>query len=196
MRLNKRFLIAGVVYAAVLVAIVAVYGLSLETVELAAFSAILLYVSLTDIDSLTVPNGCIVAAIAVRAAYLLIALALGRVSLADCGYYLASSVAIGAVLIAMVLFADKLFGRESMGGGDLKLYAVAGFYFGWQQGIFVIVLSCLLGVAGSALLRRPEGNAPSSVLHRVFPLAPAIAASCAVAMLAGGPIVAWVFGAV
>jgi len=109
-------------------------------------------------------------------------------------YYVASAFGIGIALIVVVLVADKVFGRESMGGGDLKLYFVAGLYFGWQQGLFLVILSCIIGIIVAAVSARPssekDGQA-SGVLGHAIPFGPSIAAACIVTMLVGKPFVTW-----
>ena len=198
-KVSARYPITEIVCAVVFVAITAVYGLSLETVELLAFAGILLFLSLTDIDAYLVPNGCVVAALAVRVVYLAIAFACGWMDLATIGYYVASAFGMGVVLLVVVLVADKVFGRDSMGGGDLKLYFVAGFYFGWQQGIFLVILSCIIGILVAVLAPRaeeptPEGvpqDDPGSTLRRVIPFGPSIAAACIITMLVGNQIISW-----
>ena len=94
---------------------------------------------------------------------------------------------LGALIMAM----DWISGAESMGGGDLKLYALAAFYFGWERCLVIIGVSCILG-ALTALLppTRAEGagNAerPSGYLKRSAPFGPAIALVCMVVALTEG----------
>lgn len=186
--LRKGSLIIAIISAAVLVSVVAVHGVSLETVELLAFAGILLYSSLTDLQDRRIPNACIIAALAVRAVYLTLALAFGWLDAQAIGYYVFSACAIGLALVVMVLAADRVFGRESMGGGDLKLFFVAGFYFGWQQGLVVVLLSCVFGIV-IGLLGKPDDEGASSgeggFLKRTLPFGPPIAAACFVVMLIG-----------
>ena len=222
--ISARYPATELVSAAAYVAIVASFGLSLETLEMLAFASILLFLSLTDIDDFTIPNGCIAAALGVRAAYLAITFALGQTGAGDIAYYAGSALAVGVALVVVVLIADKAFGRPSMGGGDLKLFVVAAFYFGWQQCLFLVIVSCVLGIASSLLLPAREvapGNAeapgdteapgaaapaspraaapavpgqPDSVLKRSFPFGPSIAVACLVTMFAGPQFVSWYLG--
>ena len=180
-------LVIGVVVA---VAVAVVHGLTLETVELIAFAGILLHASLVDLRERRIPNSCIIAVLAVRIAYLIAALAFGWLDLQAIGYYVFSACAIGVALIAIALIADKMFGRESMGGGDLKLFFVAGLYFGWQQGLAVVLLSCVFGIAVGLLVGRNDGeyNGDQELLKRAIPFGPPIAAACIVVMIGGGPV--------
>lgn len=198
-KVSARYPATEVVCALAFAAIVAMHGLSLETVELLAFAGILLFLSLTDLDDYLIPNGCIIAALAVRAVYLAVAFALGQIDLPTIGYYVLSAFGMGLALVIIVLVADKVFGRDSMGGGDLKLFFVAGLYFGWQQGLFLVIVSCVIGIVGGALFSRNQGETPDGVpdnegqtaLRRAFPFGPAIAVACVITMLIGEPLISW-----
>ena len=187
-KVSARYPITELVCAAVFAAITARYGLTLETVELLLFASVLLFLSLTDIDDFVIPNGCIIVALAVRVAYLLASWALGTTTPDAIVYYLASAFGVGIALLVVVLVADRAFGRESMGGGDLKLYFVAGLYFGWQQGLLLVIVSCIFGIAVAAISARSSGV---SMMKRSIPFGPSIAAACLVTMLVGNPLVTW-----
>lgn len=138
------------------------YGFSIETIELIAFSGILLYLSLVDLDSYIIPNACILAAIAVRITYLLVAwLAFGADIAALIIPCLIGAAVLGGGVLVVALVMDRVLGRESMGGGDIKLFAVAGFYFGWQQGILLLIVSCIVGIAMALLVAPAPASAPA-----------------------------------
>ena len=50
-----------------------------------------------------------------------------------------------------VAIGDKVLDRPTMGGGDIKLFFAAGLYFGWQQGLFLIIVACIIGILVSLL---------------------------------------------
>ena len=193
-KVSVRYPLAEVVCAVAFVAIVAVYGLSLETVELLAFAGILLFLSLTDLDERIIPNGCIIAALAVRFVYLAAAFAMGTLTVDALVYYLASAFGIGIALLVVVIVADKVFGRESMGGGDLKLYFVAGLYFGWQQCLFLVILSCVIGIVAAVVTSKAGPDGEGGIMGHAIPFGPSIAAACVVTMLVGQPFVGWYVG--
>ena len=191
-KVSARYPITEIVCAAVFVGIVAKYGLTLETVELLVFAGTLLFLSLTDLDDYIIPNGCIIVAVLARAVFLGVSLAMGTISLDGVLFYLFSGLGMGAVLVIVVLVADKVLGRESMGGGDLKLYAVAGFYFGWQQGLLLVIISCIIGIAVALL--SPGGDDGEGALKRTIPFGPSIAAACVITMFIGDPLITWYLG--
>ena len=178
-RISVRYLVAEVVSAITFVAIVATYGPSLESMELLAFSSILLFLALVDIEKRIIPNGCIALAIAVRAIYLAISFVQGTITASGIAYFAASAFGMGITLLAVVLLADWMFGQASMGGGDLKLFFVAALYFGWQQGLFLIMASCVFGIATAVVASRlsppAPSNAPGAHESQSVVLAPTIA---------------------
>lgn len=203
------------------VSILCVYDISLESLELMAFASILLVLSLTDLDDYVIPNGCIIAAIVVRVLYLVAMNFLSGVStwqlFVNCAI---SAAVVGAALTAVVLVMDKVLGRESMGFGDVKLLAVASFYFGWRVTLFLIIVACVLGIivglVGQSHARAEENaedegegadseadeDADSEVEDdadlaadaHLIPWGPSIAAACWATMLVGANVVLWYMG--
>ena len=204
--ISFRYPAAELACAAAFIAILAVYGATLEAVQLMAFSAILLFLTLTDIDRHLIPDGCIIAAVAVRAAYI------AAVAISGAGDWVALAVssliggnALGLGVLVIVLIGDRVLGRPSMGWGDVKLFAVAGLYFGWIQGIFLVAVACVFGLVFavvSMMQSEPEDgddtgsgaeDDPDGMLSngKMIPFGPSIAAACIVTMLVGKAAVGW-----
>lgn len=98
-----------------------------------------------------------------------------------------SGAAVLLVLLAVVLVMEKIMKTEVMGGGDLKLFAVLGLYFGWQQGIFLVLVSCVLGLAAMALAGRLKKRTQTR-------FAPILYLSAWLTALAGAPVIEWYLG--
>ena len=69
-------------------------------------------------------------------------------------------------------------------GGDVKLFFVTGLYMrsAWEV-LFFLILSCVLGIAGSVISRREK-----------IPFGPAIAAACFCMLLYGDIWTQWYTG--
>lgn len=213
-RVPARYPATELLCAVVYVSIVWTYGLGIEALELVAFASVLLVLSLTDLDSYIIPNATIVACVLIRAAYLACLFATGQPGAGDAlTGSLIGAVATGVPLVILVLVMDRVLGRESMGGGDLKLYAVAGLYFGWQRCILLVIVSCVLGIVLGMLGPRPAGDAAlaaegaddsedgqaagteaTSRASQPFPFGPAIALACWLTMLFGDAVLGWYLG--
>ena len=59
----------------------------------------------------------------------------------------------GSVLWVLALLSPYLFGKEGMGGGDIKLLAMIGAFLGWQSVLMTLVFASVTGaVVGSSLM--------------------------------------------
>ena len=153
------------------------FGASLEAAQFIALAMLLAKASVEDLRTRTIPNRCVIGALAVRVLYFAVLGAAGRLQVSDVGYFVASGLGTGAVLVAFSLAYERVTGREGMGGGDVKLYAVAGFYLGAWGAAYVIALSCAFALLAGLLA--PRGSSEGSRLQRTMPFGPAIAAALA-----------------
>lgn len=197
-RVSVRYPITELVCCALFVSVALVYGPTLECLELIGFSSVLLVLSLTDLDDYVIPNPTIVVAIAIRVAYLVATSVMAGTSvLAALGESLLGGVLVAVPVLVLSLVMDVVLGRESLGGGDVKLLFVAGMYFGWQRCLFLVLLSCVLGIVFAALGDRghkeKEDDGTITGGH-LIPFGPAIAVACWVTMLVGTPVLTWYLG--
>ena len=171
--------------------LIVVYGLTLEAAQLIVILALLAYVSWNDLRTRTVPNRCIVAAAAVRFAYFAGIALIGRLSLGELGYYVASGLSIGVAMLVFALVFEYVTGREGVGGGDVKLYALAGLYLGVGPASMVIFLSCVFallmnafGIIGDRGIEQEASESHTERLTHAMPFAPAISLAFSLVMLA------------
>ncbi len=177
-----RYLVSGAVLCFAYVALAVRCGLSARLFELGCFAAVLLFLSHTDLEMRTIPNECLVLAAVVRLVYLVCECFSGACDVFAIAGYLLGAAAVGAFLLLFTDVVSKLTGIDSMGGGDLKLYCVAAFYFGWAQGLVVIALSCFFVLVGAAVLALC-GRGGGKLRGRTLPFGPSISAACLAMML-------------
>ena len=91
----------------------------------------------------------------------------------------------GAAILGITLVMDRVLGKESLGGGDIKLLAVVGLYFGFIGTLFVVILSCIAGLVFNIAAKRRE---------RAFPFGPWIAAAAVAMLFVGEPLINWYRG--
>ena len=210
-RVSARYPATEILCATIYVSLLLTYGLALQTVELIAFSSVLLVLSLTDLEAYVIPNVTIVAAIAIRLLYVVVG---GVVGIHDLGATLATTliggVAVVVPVLLLTLVMDRVLGRDSLGGGDVKLLFVAGLYFGWQQCLFLLIVACVIGIVFGALGARQtqasdEGNEgiddeqsdaqdQAKAEAHLIPFGPAIALACWITMLVAPQVLTWYFG--
>lgn len=180
-KIPKTCPIAELVCGLVFLSLVWRYGLGWEGARLLLFACVLLTAALTDLDAMEIPDR-------LHAASIFIWLALLPLdSQPHAAFFsgLLGACLVCVPLLGVVLLADKALGRETMGGGDLKLLFTTGLYFGWAGNLLLLITACLVGLV-FALVARAGG--------RAFPFAPAIAIAAWLVMLAGQPVLDWYFG--
>ena len=90
--------------------------------------------------------------------------------------------AIFVPLLLFILLMDWLLQKETMGGGDLKLFFVVGFIFGTMQALLVLFLACMIGILWQIglYLRRQD---------KLLPFGPSIALASWVVVLYGEQLI-------
>jgi len=159
------------------------HGLSLWTVGCMVFTVLLLAIALIDLETGIIPNGLLLAGIITFVLFGLLDGGLSRLVQGALGGLTAS-----VPLLILVLIMDKVLKRDSMGGGDIKLFFTAGLYLAWKEALFLLILSCVIGIVfGLALRKRfhDEENPDA------FPFGPAIVLAAVVSMLWAQPATAW-----
>lgn len=143
------------------------------------FVCVLFLLSLVDLEIMEIPDGCILVGIGVWAAFLPF---LGNASSAlKSG--IPAMLIFGGGMLLLSLAMDKLLGKESMGGGDIKLIGMSALYLGVVKSLFMLILSCLLGL--------PMSFQAKNTQDKHFPFGPAIAGAVFVMLLWGDRLTAW-----
>lgn len=118
------------------------FGISLLLVKYIFLFSVLIVVSFIDIEHYIIPNRVIIAALAAGVPLNLLARDMTVLS-----------ALLGMFSAAIILLIPALITRGGMGGGDIKLAGVLGFYLGWPDGLVAVFLGCLLaGIMGMVLL--------------------------------------------
>ncbi len=143
------------------------------------FSA-LLVVSFIDLDHMIVPDR-------ITLPGMVLGLVAGTLLLPRWWESLAGLLVGGGLLYFIAWISPYLFGKEGMGGGDIKLLAMIGAFLGWKPVLLTVVLGAFLGaVVGVALIA-------ARVLAReaYIPFGPFLSLAAVVAMLYGSAILDW-----
>lgn len=181
-KISPRYVLVEALSALMFLTVLLRFDVSWQCLRFLLLLSLLLFGALVDYEDGWVPDRAIVLA---AVGYVPLALLEGGWRLLANG--LLSGAGLLLVLLAVVLAMDKIMKTEVMGGGDLKLFAVLGLYFGWQQGIFLVLVSCVLGLGMMALggrLKKRES----------LRFAPVLCLSAWITALAGGPVLEWYLG--
>ena len=184
-KVSVRYLLAELFMAAVFVLTLLQGGMTVLTLRNLILACLLFLLSMVDLEIFEIPDSCIVIALllwAVTAPFLM-------ASWAEVGWHVLAAVIYGGGMLAFSLLFDRIMGRETMGGGDIKLYAVAGLYLGLLPGLFTLILSCFLGLAFAAVCRSRIKEADGQI-----PFGPAIALASWLMLLYGDLLAGWYLG--
>jgi leader peptidase (prepilin peptidase) / N-methyltransferase len=167
--------------AAGYLAILWTFGLTWTAVLYAILFSALLVVTVTDLTHKIIPNVVTVPGIALGL--------VGAASVLPVGFINALlGVAIGGgILWALAWASPYLFGKEGMGGGDIKLLAMIGAFLGWKPALLTIMIGSLTGsVIGVSLIalrimKRDE----------YIPFGPFLVFGALISMFFAQPLVHW-----
>ncbi|MBQ7604336.1 MAG: prepilin peptidase [Clostridia bacterium] len=143
------------------------------------FLCCLFCLSLVDIDIFEIPNGTVI----IPAVAWLAAVPFEKEPLKALITGLAAGVGLGVAMLLLSLLLDRILKKDTLGGGDIKLLAVVGLYFGPFGSLFTLIISCVIGLIFAAIFKKKrdgEGH---------FPFGPSIALASALMLFIGGPLV-------
>ncbi|MBU0982873.1 MAG: prepilin peptidase [candidate division Zixibacteria bacterium] len=94
----------------------------------------------------------------------------------------------GGSLYLVAELGDRIFKKESLGGGDIKLAAMLGAFLGWQKVLFIFISSAAIGLVASLIMMAFSAKLRE---NRVIPFGPFIALAALLAMTYGDQIIAF-----
>lgn len=172
-KLSPGYVVQELVCALLYVSLLLRFDVSWDGLSFLILMSLLFAVSLVDLAIQEIPDRFLIVG---ALAFFPLAYLSGGLPLILRG--LLGAIALFVPMLLLVLLYDKLSGKESMGGGDLKLMALLGLYFGWKLGLLLIIVSCFFGIVFAYLPSRGKRRA-------VIPFAPALSAAAWFAALWG-----------
>ncbi len=155
------------------------WGVSWRAVSAGILFSILIAASIIDFDTGIIPDEIIIAAFILGAPALL---------LTSPGRLLSGLAGLCAAGIVMIIIA--LASGGGLGGGDVKLSAVIGFFLGWPHALVALFLAFLAGaLAGVVLLASGRKGRKDAV-----PFGPYLALGGTTGALASDGIIIWYTG--
>lgn len=129
------------------VGILATFGWTLAAGVYAVFLSALLVIAWIDLDHLIIPDVISLPGIALGLLAAATVLPIGFIN-SVVGVILG-----GGILWVLAILSPYLFGKEGLGGGDIKLLAMIGAFMGWQPVLLTLMLASVFGaLVGIGLL--------------------------------------------
>ncbi|MDD4240280.1 MAG: prepilin peptidase [Smithellaceae bacterium] len=146
-KISWRYPLVELISGLLALALFLKFGPTLNFLVFFIFTAVLIVIAFIDIDHQIIPDILSLPGIPV---FFLAAVFIVKVPWHEA---LIGLVVGGGILLAIALFYEFIAKREGMGGGDIKLLAMIGGFFGWKALIFVLLFSSLAGaVVGIAAM--------------------------------------------
>lgn len=180
--ISRRYPLTELAMGAVYMSVAVRFGVTWETVSVLVLVTCLFCLSLIDLDTLEIPNTALIIPAVVRLAQLVWEHGFTR----GLWQNIWPALALGGSVLVLSLLMDKVLGKESMGGGDIKLLFLLGLFMNFPCCILLIVLSCIVGLVFAFALGGKKGIA--------FPFGPAIALAAWIVLMIGEPVTAWYLG--
>lgn len=168
------------------VAIASRFGYGWEAVVYAVFLSALLAVTWIDWDHQIIPDAITLPGILMGLACSTWVLPVGFLN-AFIGVMVG-----GGVLLAMAWLSPLLFGKEGLGGGDIKLLAMIGAFLGWQYALGTLMIASIAGsIVGIGLMAM-------RILQKgqYIPFGPYLALGALVSLFYGPEILSWYVGVI
>ncbi|MGY3724846.1 prepilin peptidase [Granulicatella balaenopterae] len=193
-KIHPRYMLTELVLGLAFVAVVAVFGISWQALSYLVLSCLLLGLSLVDLAIYEIPDSFIIWGIVNWLVFLpLQAGVIGPSELASpkalvpleylmcraTDGLLGGFIIAGSLLVLSIIF-DKLSGKESLGGGDIKLFFMTGLYMGLFESLFCLILSCVMGILFSVLVKKNR-----------IPFGPCISVAVFITLLIGTSVTTW-----
>jgi leader peptidase (prepilin peptidase)/N-methyltransferase len=180
-RISPRYFVVELAAAIIPLILYLNLGLGRELAVYWPLSYVLLFLSFVDLDYRILPDRVTLPGIV---AGLIAAPATGLTTFPES---LIGAAVGGGALYLIALAGSAVFGKESMGGGDIKLAAMLGAFLGWRDVIVFLFLAFFVGaVVGVTVLAARRSEADHTV-----PFGPFIALGAFVTMVWGDAIVRW-----
>ena len=94
------------------------------------------------------------------------------------------------VFLAFALAGKKVFGRDALGGGDVKLAAVMGLMLGWEKLVISVLIASVLGSAVLLILRRARSDEST----KEYPFGPFLVFGLLISVFLGNMLLKWYTG--
>ena len=186
--ISTRYPLVELGVALLFVGMYQLFGLSWEFITFISLGTLLAAISFIDIDTQLIPDSILITGAVLG---LLLALFGDAISIENA---LLGGAVMSGTFFLIALIGEKIFKKESMGFGDVKLSGMIGIFIGWELALLAIFLSSIFGSIigiGGIIIGRMKFGKP-------FAFGPFIALGAFVSGLWGEDIVKlyvkWAFG--
>jgi len=151
-RISPRYPLIEALTACLAVLLFWKYGLTLKLATAFLFTAALVVITFIDIDYQIIPD--VISLPGIPLCFLAGVFVMGVPFLES----LIGLLVGGGILYVIAVGYEWITKREGMGGGDIKLLAMLGAFFGWKSLFFIVLCSSLTGAVIGITLMAVKGQ--------------------------------------
>lgn len=178
-KISPRYVLSELTLGIVFLCTLLRWDLSVQCAVMLVLFSCLFCLSLVDLDTFEIPDRFLVIPGLVRLGQLIYQFGFS----APFWKQVLPAAGILLGLLGLVLIMDKVLGKESMGGGDIKLLALLGLFFTFPEWLLLLFVSCIFGLLLALTLGAKKSIA--------FPFGPAISAAAFFVSLFGSQLTGW-----
>ena len=182
-KISIRYPLIELLTGIVFVAIYKSYGFNLMLVYYLVLASILIIITFIDIDFYIIPDSLIIIGLIFGIAFKVLnhmSIIQGVLGLLVCG---------GGMYI-LISFIENVVKKEVMGGGDIKLFAMIGFFLGVRLGLLTILLSIYVG-AIYGVITITYSKLKLKSYNSIMPYGPFISIAAFISIIYGENIIKW-----
>jgi len=186
-KISSRYMLIELLTGLLFGAVYLKFGISLETVMYVTFSAVLIVLTMIDLDYMLLPTKIILFGVGVGLVFRILQAAIYRDMMFLGGSLLAAVLGYG-FFWGMFYGAKLLFKKEGLGFGDVRLMGMLGLYLSVNLVFFTIfAASILASIYGIMLCYRKKASEP-------FPFGPFLNIVAIIALFYGDEVITWYLG--
>ncbi|MDI6891133.1 MAG: prepilin peptidase [Thermodesulfovibrionales bacterium] len=191
-RISSRYPLVELLNAVFYVVVLWRFGFGWHTPVYSVFCSALIVITFIDLDFQIIPNGITLPGIPIGiilGGFLLLDPFMRHLSLGIKSSLTGASIGFGFYYLVAKVGA-RIFKKEAMGGGDIKLMAMVGGFLGWKGVILTTFLGSLSGAIIGVLLILLKGREWGSKI----PFGPYLALGSVITLFYGQEILSWYLG--
>lgn len=179
-KISPRYMITELLTGAIFACTVWKMDVTWDALGTLILFCILLGLSLVDLEIYEIPDGFILAGMLLW----ILTLVLHPDTLVQDGIRgLLGGFLTGGALLVISLIFDRVLKKESLGGGDIKLFFLVGLFLGPAASLLNLIVACIIGIFMAVGLKKNK-----------IPFGPAISLATCFSMLWGQQIIDWYLG--
>lgn len=188
-RISPRYPLVEALNVLLYAAVLWRYGIGLDFVIYCLLLSALVVITFIDLDFLIIPDRITLVGIPLGLAAGCFILPDPFMRASSLGYKAAIMGALGGFIFYFLMaeLSIRLFRKEGMGGGDIKLMAMIGGVMGWKTVILTTFAGSLLGSIVGTIVMVVKGKGRGTLI----PFGPFLAMGAVISLLFGQEILAW-----